>query len=77
MFLKWPFVGFVVEIFGFLNLFGYVTSLWIYLWNHHEHVIQRFLPGHLDLPTATTIHRDVLNTSLCSRRMWQIPIVIR
>lgn len=23
MFLKWPFVGMIVETFGFLNLFGY------------------------------------------------------
>ena len=26
VFLKWPFVGFIVEIFGFLNLFGYVMG---------------------------------------------------
>lgn len=25
VFFKWPFVGMVVETFGFLNLFGYVT----------------------------------------------------
>jgi len=25
VFLKWPFIGFIVEIFGFLNLFGYVA----------------------------------------------------
>ena len=24
MFIKWPFVGMLVETFGFLNLFGYV-----------------------------------------------------
>jgi hypothetical protein len=26
VFFKWPFIGVVVETFGFLNLFGYVTS---------------------------------------------------
>ena len=26
MFFKWPFIGFLVEIFGFLNLFGYVLK---------------------------------------------------
>jgi len=27
VFLKWPFIGFVVEIFGFLNLFGYAINM--------------------------------------------------
>ena len=32
VFLKWPFIGFIVEIFGFLNLFGYVVSPWVLLY---------------------------------------------
>ena len=29
---------------------------------------QRFLPGDLDLPTTTSVHRDVLGAALCPRR---------
>lgn len=27
VFMKWPFVGVIIEAFGFLNLFGYVSLL--------------------------------------------------
>lgn len=31
MFFKWPFIGMLVETFGFLNLFGYVYFVLQYL----------------------------------------------
>ena len=35
VFFKWPFIGFLVEIFGFLNLFGYVLDMIV---SHHGFV---------------------------------------
>ena len=40
VFLKWPFIGFVVEIFGFLNLFGYVANLWARLRDNNKLAVQ-------------------------------------
>lgn len=73
VFFKWPFIGFIVEIFGFLNLFGYALEAMVLnptLGTHQTFVVQRFLPGDPDLPATTPIHRNVLNASLRPRRVY-------
>ena len=72
VFLKWPFIGFIVEIFGFLNLFGYVMSLVVPVKLMAELVVQGFLSGNLDLPATATVHWDILDASVCPRRTWTV-----
>ncbi|CAE6493701.1 unnamed protein product [Rhizoctonia solani] len=55
VFFKWPFVGMIIETFGFLNLFGQVDYIiYIFLLT----IMQGFLPGHRFVPAPITFHRD-------------------
>lgn len=74
VFLKWPFIGFLVEIFGFLNLFGYAMSHVLPVKLMAELVVQGFLPGNLDLPATSTIRRDVLDATVCPGRTWAVSV---
>lgn len=70
MFLKWPFIGMLVETFGFLNLFGCAAfACYMTVFDHQSHVqTQRLLPGYFNIPPPTTIHRQFPVSAIHSRR---------
>ena len=56
VFLKWPFVGVIIETFGFLNLFGYVCAT-VPLTIDVLTCLQRLLPCNPDVPSPATCDR--------------------
>jgi Got1/Sft2-like family len=66
VFLKWPFIGMIVETFGFLNLFGYGLVIWcsISLGSSPSLVIQRFLSRRYYFSPTTAIRGDLLITTV-------------
>ncbi len=74
VFLKWPAVGVLVEMFGFLNLFGCVVAVnprcaWALPPSAHSNFVlffQRFLPCYPHLPPSIALHRPVPQSAVCS-----------
>lgn len=71
VFCKWTILGMIVEVIGFINLFGYVLfselvvgsikSLTFFLCFFS----QRLLPSHPKLLTSTTVHRTAAQCARC------------
>ena len=71
VFLKWPFIGMIVETIGFLNLFGYVFEPYVPLGPLMTSIdIQRLLPCNFDVLEATTFRRASTQLALHSRRKY-------
>ena len=66
VFARYPFIGMLVEAFGFLNLFGYVcTSVsdgYVPMW-----IVQRLLSCDIDFPTTNAGHRHFPQSTVCER----------
>lgn len=57
VFLKWPFIGMIVETFGFLNLFGCVLPrLQPLIPPFTDPMLQRLLPSCCNIPAPATLH---------------------
>jgi len=77
VFFKWPFIGVIVETFGFLNLFGYVSLPHIIytlcaglslIFCVVDFLPQRFFPCHHHLSSTTTVRRHCFVTTIHKRR---------
>ena len=76
VFFKWPTIGVLVEMFGFLNLFGCVGCYYSYPRDRTHATqnccpslslsFQRFLPCYHYLPPPITLHRPVPQSAVCS-----------
>ena len=69
VFFKWPFIGMIVETFGFLNLFGCVIyDIGRNVW--HSRFAQRLLPSYHHILTPTTIHWQRPLVAIHSKRLF-------
>jgi hypothetical protein len=76
VFLKWPFIGVIVETFGFLNLFGCVLCVILHTYCHLIGLPQRFLPRNLDFSATTAIYRQLIEFAIYSRRQLTLVFII-
>ena len=63
MFLKWPFIGVIVETFGFLNLFGCVIGAILVL-SFLILFMKRLLPRYFDVPSTTTLRWQLIDFAI-------------